>query len=101
MYNAKVIPGQGVSATPGACGGTVFALSNLTGPRQQNGLPPTGRPGCPILSERLFLMGIIDKWKVQDAAEVYGIRHWGKGYFGINKSGHVTVHPNKRPEQAI
>jgi arginine decarboxylase len=46
-------------------------------------------------------MELIDKWKVQDAAELYGIRHWGKGYFGINKSGHVTVHPNKRPEQAI
>jgi arginine decarboxylase len=46
-------------------------------------------------------MELIDKWKVQDAAETYGIRHWGKGYFGINKAGHVTVHPNKRPEQAV
>jgi arginine decarboxylase len=47
------------------------------------------------------LMELIDKWKVQDAAELYGIRHWGKGYFGINKVGHVTVHPTKRPDQAI
>jgi arginine decarboxylase len=46
-------------------------------------------------------MELIDKWKVQDAAEVYGIRHWGKGYFGINKAGHVTVHPNKRADQAV
>src|SRR5207247_2374330 len=27
--------------------------------------------------------------------------HWSKGYFGINKAGHVTVHPNKNPDQAI
>jgi arginine decarboxylase len=46
-------------------------------------------------------MELIEKWKIQDAVETYGIRYWGKGYFGINKAGHVTVHPNKRPEQAI
>jgi arginine decarboxylase len=44
---------------------------------------------------------LIDRWKVQDALETYGVRHWGKGYFGINKLGHVTVHPNKRPDEAI
>jgi arginine decarboxylase len=44
---------------------------------------------------------ITDKWKVQDAVEVYGVRHWGKGYFGVNQRGHVTVHPDKNPERAI
>jgi arginine decarboxylase len=44
---------------------------------------------------------LTEKWKVQDALETYGVRHWGKGYFGINKSGSVTVHPTKRPEEAI
>ena len=24
-------------------------------------------------------------WKIADAIETYGIRNWGKGYFGINK----------------
>jgi arginine decarboxylase len=46
-------------------------------------------------------MELIEKWKTTDAVETYGIRHWSKGYFGINKAGHVTVHPNKNPEQAI
>jgi arginine decarboxylase len=44
---------------------------------------------------------LMDKWKIQDAAETYGIRHWSKGYFAINDLGHVTVHPTKRPDQAI
>jgi arginine decarboxylase len=41
------------------------------------------------------------QWKVADSIETYGIRNWGKGYFGINKAGHVTVHPNKRVDEAI
>ncbi len=44
---------------------------------------------------------LMNRWKIQDALETYGCRHWGKGYFSINKIGHVTVHPNKKPEQAI
>src|SRR5205085_8807071 len=44
---------------------------------------------------------LMEKWKIQDAVEAYGIRNWGKGYFAINKSGHVTVQPAKDPDQAI
>ena len=43
----------------------------------------------------------IRHWKIADSIETYGIKNWGKGYFGINKSGHVTVHPNKRADEAI
>src|ERR1022692_2449550 len=46
-------------------------------------------------------MEMIDQWKIQDSLDVYEVNHWGKGYFGINAKGHVTVHPGKRPEQAI
>jgi arginine decarboxylase len=44
---------------------------------------------------------LLDKWKIQDAVETYGIRHWGKGYFAINKAGHVAVQPNKRADESI
>ncbi len=46
-------------------------------------------------------MELIDQWKIQDSLDVYEVKHWGKGYFGINDKGHVTVHPDKRAEQAI
>jgi arginine decarboxylase len=46
-------------------------------------------------------MELIEKWKIQDAVETYGIRHWSKGYFSINKAGHVTVHPTKHPDQSV
>src|SRR5271155_2199837 len=46
-------------------------------------------------------MKLMNQWKIQDALDIYEVKHWGKGYFGINDKGHVAVHPNKRPEQAI
>ena len=47
------------------------------------------------------MIELIDQWKIQDSLETYGVKHWGKGYFGINKPGHVTVHPDKNPDEAI
>jgi arginine decarboxylase len=44
---------------------------------------------------------IAPAWKLHDAFETYGVKNWGKGYFGINKLGHVTVHPDKNPEKSI
>jgi arginine decarboxylase len=43
----------------------------------------------------------IEKWKIHDALETYSVGNWGKGYFGINKSGHVVVYPDKNPERSI
>ena len=40
-------------------------------------------------------------WSITDAAALYGIDHWGQGYFSVNEAGHVVVHPNQRPDQAI
>ncbi|MGL4550346.1 MAG: biosynthetic arginine decarboxylase [Gemmataceae bacterium] len=44
---------------------------------------------------------LMDKWKIADAVETYGIKNWGKGYFSINKSGHVQVHPTKRADRFV
>jgi arginine decarboxylase len=41
------------------------------------------------------------EWSLADAAEVYGIEAWGKGYFGINERGHLTVRPRQRPDQEV
>ncbi len=32
-------------------------------------------------------------WTIRDSAELYGIRSWGAGFFGINLAGHVEVRP--------
>lgn len=40
-------------------------------------------------------------WRLSDALETYGIKNWGKGYFNVNKLGHVTVHPNKTAERSV
>src|SRR6266436_1062561 len=44
---------------------------------------------------------MMEKWKIQDAVETYGVRNWGKGYFTINKAGHLQVHPTKRADRFV
>src|SRR5271156_6356467 len=46
-------------------------------------------------------MKLMDQWKVQDALDIYEVKHWGKGYFGINDKGQVTVQPSKRADAAV
>ena len=41
------------------------------------------------------------RWTVADAADLYEVAGWGKGYFSINAEGHVCVHPEKDPKRAI
>ncbi|MEQ8820621.1 MAG: biosynthetic arginine decarboxylase [Sumerlaeia bacterium] len=43
----------------------------------------------------------MEKWKIQDSSELYGIGHWGAQYYTINAAGHVTVQPEKDPERQI
>ncbi|MFN7022281.1 MAG: biosynthetic arginine decarboxylase, partial [Phycisphaerales bacterium] len=45
-----------------------------------------------------FLHG---RWTVEDSARLYGMADWGKGYFGVNQSGRVTVMPGKSPDEGI
>ena len=33
-------------------------------------------------------------WSVADSRRVYGIRHWGAGYYAINEAGNVEVRPH-------
>ena len=40
-------------------------------------------------------------WSVHDASELYEVARWGNGYFSVNDSGHVQVHPTKDPARAI
>jgi arginine decarboxylase len=33
-------------------------------------------------------------WSIEDSLELYGVRAWGNGYFGINDAGHAVVRPD-------
>lgn len=32
---------------------------------------------------------------IQDASQIYGVKEWGYGYFGINSKGHLEVYPTR------
>jgi arginine decarboxylase len=48
-----------------------------------------------------MLKDAVELWSVTDAVEGYDVARWGKGYFGVNAHGHLTVHPTKDPAHAI
>src|SRR5215831_3674687 len=42
-----------------------------------------------------------DRWTAADAAELYDVASWSKGYFSVGKNGHLWVHPDKDPTRSI
>jgi arginine decarboxylase len=40
-------------------------------------------------------------WTTVEASELYEVARWGKGYFSIDETGHVRVHPTKDPARSI
>jgi len=38
----------------------------------------------------------LERWTIEDAAELYGIRNWGAGYFDISAEGDVTYCPDHK-----
>ena len=45
--------------------------------------------------------GAGEDWSASKSQDLYGTAHWGQGYFSINASGHVTVHPTKQAAHSI
>ena len=43
----------------------------------------------------------VRRWTATDAAEMYDVARWGKGYFSVDDNGHVRVHPTKDPSAGI
>ncbi|MBV9345731.1 MAG: biosynthetic arginine decarboxylase [Gammaproteobacteria bacterium] len=40
-------------------------------------------------------------WGVEESLDLYHVQAWGKGYFGVNASGHVVVRPDTGEEREI
>ena len=42
-----------------------------------------------------------DVWTTADAAELYEVERWGKGYFSVGANGHLRVNATKDPARSI
>ena len=40
-------------------------------------------------------------WSIDDSNDLYAVRSWGGGYFGINAAGHVVCHPHRDTRREI
>jgi arginine decarboxylase len=52
-------------------------------------------------SDTLALGEPTERWRTADAAELYDVASWGKGYFSIGTNGHLWVHPSRDPTRGI
>ena len=41
------------------------------------------------------------RWTVLEAAELYEVASWGKGYFSVSPKGHLNVHPTNEPDRWV
>ncbi|MBN1413376.1 MAG: biosynthetic arginine decarboxylase [Spirochaetales bacterium] len=39
----------------------------------------------------MYQSEILENWNYKKSVDLYGIKYWGQGYFGINEKGEVTV----------
>jgi len=42
-----------------------------------------------------------DRWTTTEAAELYDVASWGKGYFSVGENGNLLVHPTKEQNRKI
>jgi arginine decarboxylase len=42
-----------------------------------------------------------DRWTTAEAADLYDVASWGKGYFSVGSNGHLFVHPEKDPQRSL
>jgi len=43
----------------------------------------------------------VETWTVADAADLYEVSRWGKGYFSVGAAGNLLVHPGKQADRSI
>jgi arginine decarboxylase len=55
----------------------------------------------PKTAEPISLREPTERWTTTEAAEMYDVAAWGKGYFSVGSNGNVWVHPDKSADRKI
>lgn len=55
----------------------------------------------PKTAEPISLREPTERWTTTEAAEMYDVAAWGKGYFSVGNNGNVWVHPDKSADRKI
>lgn len=53
------------------------------------------------LADSTALREPTEQWTTLDAAELYDVASWSKGYFSVGANGNLYVHPTKDPARSI
>src|SRR5262249_17504135 len=94
------------SATPTAATGPSAPPTSVTNPANLATNTPTSPPSNTggnggNRRPRAMRPTLDPAWNVEDSADTYNVRAWGKGFFDVNKLGHVVVRPTKEPSREV
>jgi arginine decarboxylase len=53
------------------------------------------------MGDRPTLTDTARGWTTTDAAEMYDVPRWGKGYFSVGTNGNLRVHPDRDPNRSV
>jgi arginine decarboxylase len=80
---------------------TDISVANGATSSGAQGVPAKGN-GAPVVREaRVTQVTPPGAWTPADAARLYGIDHWGQGYFSVTPEGTVAVHPTVEKDRKI
>ncbi|SPD73561.1 Biosynthetic arginine decarboxylase [uncultured Desulfobacterium sp.] len=46
-------------------------------------------------------IGSLERWTIENSADLYGIRNWGSGYFNISDKGEVVINPTGKDSSSV
>ena len=70
-------------------------------PAPSQGAPANGGSSGDASRARASRSTLDSAWTIDDSADTYQTRLWGKGFFDINAKGHVVVRPTRTPGREV
>src|SRR5579871_6662596 len=81
--------------------GVIFSLPFASNRRKLKFRGHKNLMALPRMTDSAPVREPADRWTTADAAELYDVASWGKGYFSVGKNGQVWVHPDKDPNRGL
>jgi arginine decarboxylase len=53
------------------------------------------------MNQHLKNIGSMERWTIENSADLYGVRNWGGGYFDISDKGEVVINPTGKTASQV
>ena len=99
---SQAIPSTATSSVPSPQSTTAATGATSAATTAAQTAAPTAAPTTPQSNGNFARTKAgIDPWTIDDAADIYNLRGWGKGFFEIARNGNVIVRPTRTPGREV